>query len=300
MKLAVCPGRRPSPRSVRVLARRHSVAVDGDDDVAASQERQAVHRDLPIARPQAGRLGGAAGDDALYGGATLDGRPGLAGERRGERPRGDPDPGVAHLAPLDQLLHRAAGDVYRNRKADAFGVSRLAADLRVDADHLAKRVEEQPARVPPVDRGVDLDGVDDAVAGGKGLDGAPGSRHDAHGERARLAERASDRRHRLADDYVRRVTERHDDESMLGRSRLEEPDVIEQVPADDLGPHAVAVRELDVDLGCRLHCLGYDVPAARRGDHVGVREDVPVRRDDESRTLAFCVDVRATVIRIAA
>ena len=48
---------------------------------------------------------------------------------------------------------------------------------------------------------------------------------------------------------------------MLGRAHLQEADVVEQVPADDLGSHAVAVRELDVDLGCRLHCIGYDVPA---------------------------------------
>ena len=111
VKLAVCPGRRP----VATIRTRSSLVATASPSMATTtsppaRNVSAVHRDLPIARPQAGALGGAAGNDALDRRAALDGesRARRASDAR-ERLRRDPDPRVAHLAGLDQLLHRRGG-----------------------------------------------------------------------------------------------------------------------------------------------------------------------------------------------
>ena len=79
------------------------------------------------------------------------------------------------MAVLDERAHRALGCVDRDREAHAAVVSgpRLAADLGVDPDHPATRVEQRPARVAVRDRRVRLDRVDDVVPGdGQRLDRA--------------------------------------------------------------------------------------------------------------------------------
>ena len=71
-------------------------------------------------------------------------------------------------------------------------------DLLVDADHLAARVDQRPARVALVDGGVGLDAVRDGRAVG-GLQVAVGGRDDARGEREVVAERIADGDDGLAD-----------------------------------------------------------------------------------------------------
>ena len=51
-----------------------------------------------------------------------------------------------------------------------------------------------------------------------------------------------------ADDDTGGVAERHRVERVQRRVDLDEPDVVEEVPADDLRRHAVAVLELDVEV----------------------------------------------------
>src|SRR5437763_14333915 len=65
------------------------------------------------------------------------------------------------------------------------------------------------------------------------------------------------------------------------RVDLEQSDVVEEIPADDLGLNPVAIGELDVDVarGRGLRALA-DVR-----DHVRAGQDVARGRDDEARTL---------------
>jgi hypothetical protein len=88
------------------------------------------------------------------------------------------------------------------------GETRIRADLRVDPDHATACVEERPARVPPVDGCVDLNGVRELVDRRQGRERAPDRRDDADRERALVPERASDGRDGIADRDRRRVPER--------------------------------------------------------------------------------------------
>ena len=68
----------------------------------------------------------------------------------------DPEVAAEHPAVLHQLRDDLGGDVDRDREADRL---RAADDRGVDADHLAARVQQRPARVARVQRGVGLDHV---------------------------------------------------------------------------------------------------------------------------------------------
>src|SRR6185312_3576459 len=99
--------------------------------------------------------------------------------------------------------------------ADALCSSRVATNLRVDADDLATRVEEWATRVPTVDRRVRLDGIDDVVKTGKRPNRPLGGRHDSDREGARLPERAADRGDRLADDHLGGIPQRNGCERVI-------------------------------------------------------------------------------------
>ena len=132
-----------------------------------------------------------------------------------------------------------------------------------------------------VDRGVGLDRVDQREVGGQRVDRAVNRRHDADAERVLVAERAPDRRYRVAHGDGGRIAERNRVERVIGGIDLEEPHVVEHVPADHLGRNPVAVLELDVDpVG------GVDGrPLARVRDHVRVGQDVALRGHHEPRAL---------------
>src|SRR5436190_13452594 len=71
---------------------------------------------------------------------------------------------------------------------------------------------------------------------------------------------------------------------MRARVHPQHPDVVEQIPTDDLGGQAVAVLELDVDL---RRCGDLPVLALTGGrDYMRVREDEAVLRDDEPGPLS--------------
>ena len=161
--------------------------------------------------------------------------------------RHDPDVGVGDLAVRDQLLHRAARGVDRHREADPLGRAGVAADLRVDPDHAAARVEQRAARVAVVDRRIGLDRVDERVAGGQRVDRAARCRDDADAERVRVAEGAADRGDGRADGDGRGVAERNRCERVVARVDLQQSHVVEDVPADDPRRRRGRVLELDVD-----------------------------------------------------
>ena len=68
---------------------------------------------------------------------------------------------------------------------------------------------------------------------------------------------------------------------MVFRVDLHQGHVVEDIPADDSRCNPVAVLKLDVDAAGAVH----RAPLTRVGDHVRVREDVAVLRDDEARAL---------------
>ena len=69
---------------------------------------------------------------------------------------GDADHGAAHLAVRNEVVHHLLGQRDGDREAVAGVEAGAAGDRAVDADHLAADVDERPARVAGVDRGVGL------------------------------------------------------------------------------------------------------------------------------------------------
>ena len=122
---------------------------------------------------------------------------------------------MVDLARGEQLVDHGLDGVRRDGEADAdVPVARATGlDLRVDPDHGAERVEQGPAAVAVVDRGVGLDHVVDRVAVRR-LDGALEGTDDAGRDGALEAERVADRDDRVAHLDLRRVGERE------GRQRI--------------------------------------------------------------------------------
>ena len=119
---------------------------------------------------------------------------------------------------------------------------------------------------------------------GQRVDRALGCGHHSHAQRVDVPERAPDRRNRLADPDLRGISERHGVELVIGGIDLDQPNVVVDVPPNDLRRDPIPVLELDEQL-----VGGRDLAAtfARVRDHVRVREDVALRRDDEARALCL-------------
>ena len=132
-----------------------------------------------------------------------------------------------------------------------------------------------------VDRGVDLDRAGDVVVRGQGLDRALRRRDDADRERAScpnglpITATGSPTTTRLESPSG------SGDNRVVARVDLDHADVVEQVPADDLAGEPVAVGEHDVDAGGAVDRRSL----AGVRDHVRVREDVALVRDDEAGAL---------------
>src|SRR4029079_8692001 len=101
------------------------------------------------------------------------------------------------------------GGIDWDREADALGLAALTADLGVDPDHAAARVEQRASGVAVVDRRVGLDRVDELEVGSQGVDRAMDRRDNTHAERVLVAERAADRGHGRPDRNRRGVAERN-------------------------------------------------------------------------------------------
>jgi hypothetical protein len=255
----------------------HRLAGDLGDDVAARAVGLGLEVDRAAAAAQPRLLGGPAGRDLLHPGARVDIEIEAIDELRVQLDRRDPEIGVLRLAALAQHVERALDRVDRHREADALAAARGRLDLLIDADDLAVGVDERAAGVAGVDRRVGLDRTRDAEAGQR-LDRAIDRRDHADRQRLALAERRSDRRHRLADLDVMAVAERQRPEREPLRVDLQQRDVRVRIGADDLGLDRVAVRELDVDLARPLERV-----ALAGGDDVRVGGDLAVAVEHEPR-----------------
>ena len=172
---------------------------------------------------------------------------------------------------LDDLRRDRLDGVDRHREPDADVAARAGVagrDLRVDADHVAARVEQRAAGVALVQGGVGLDHVVDRVAVRR-ADDALERAHDPGRDGAVVAERVADRDHRVADADGVGVAERQRRQRPRVRVDLQHRDVGRGVGADDLRLHALVVREADVD-------------RARVLDDVVVRDDVAGLVDHEA------------------
>jgi hypothetical protein len=166
------------------------------------------------------------------------------------------------FCPASACRISGAGDVDRDREADAAGI---LGNRRVDPDHGAGGVQEWPAAVARVDRGVGLDQVVERAS--VGLDLAADRGHDAarHAVRER-PERASDRDDQLAD--LERVRVAHRGRRQPGRVDLHDRQIGQRVDPVDRAVVLGPVLQLDAE-------------GVRAGDDVPVGEDPAVRVEDD-------------------
>ena len=124
-----------------------------------------------------------------------------------DRPDADADAAARDLAGA-QLRQQLADGVARDREADAHVALRHAGrgDRRVDADHLAAKVQQRTAGVPRIDRRVGLEDVGESLFGHRQVRRAVGA-DDADADGVREAERVADRHHPVARLHLRRVAE---------------------------------------------------------------------------------------------
>src|SRR6476661_3016285 len=147
----------------------HGVAdgprADRDDELVRGADALALEADDDVAGLDPGLGRRSPGGDGV--GGVVD-RCALAGEGAAEL---DPDDRVGRLAGRDELVGGASRLVARDGEAEpdaATGRSARARhprDRAVDADDLARHVEQRSAGVAGVDRGVGLDRVDEGGLG---------------------------------------------------------------------------------------------------------------------------------------
>src|SRR6202040_175562 len=184
------------------------------------------------------------------------------------------EPANPGLAVFAQLLDHRQRRLHRPGETDTDRPAGGRDDRRVDADDFALEVEQRPARVAAVDRGVGLN----AVVVGPGIELAVAPGHDAGGDAAAEAERIADRDHPFAQPYLLGVAELHRLERLVGLP-AQQRDVGFLTPADQLGLELGAVVEDDVDLvGFRDHVIvGYH-DSLRIDDEAGAERIDAARR----------------------
>ena len=177
---------------------------------------------------------------------------------------GNADEAAPHPAVPDQFAQHDLRGIAGDRKADAL---RAHDDRGVDADHVAMRGDQRPARIAGIERGVGLDHVLDQAAGLRTQRAAERGDH-ARGDGRFKPERIADRDHELAAPQRLGVAERR------GR----------QVA------HGIGAQQREIGVGIlaqqpRLHHAAFGIGQpqfARALDHMAVGQDETVRRDDDA------------------
>ena len=124
-----------------------------------------AHVGLLVAAAHSGPLGRAAGNHLLHQHAGIDRQAHLRGQIRSNRIGHDAQRGPLDAPVAGQVGQHGLGRVDGNGKADARTlVGAVGGDHRVDADHLAARVQQRAAGVAGIDGRVGLDGVFDRRA----------------------------------------------------------------------------------------------------------------------------------------
>src|SRR5713226_4799234 len=179
-----------------------------------------------------------------------------------------------HVTIAHELGHDALGNVDGNGKADSGGRARRRFDLRIDADHAAMRIQQRPAGISRIDRGVSLNrafNLPPILRPNGSLQATDYSR----GQRAIKSERISDRQNFLAYHKFVRIAQRHD--RHLFPRRLQQSNngqVGVWIATDHFGGIVFAAAKTYRQL------LGI-------GDDVKIRKDVALLVDDRTRAGAF-------------
>ena len=191
---------------------------------------------------------------------------------------------VARLAGRAQLAERAAHGVDRHREADARALAARSSDLRGDAEHAAARVEQRPAGVAVVDRGVGLDRArrsrsrSATRSSGRGAEITP-TDSDWSSPNGRADGRRRARRPPASRDRAERQRVQGQARRRRPRSSATSENGIE---ADDLGRHLVAVGEAHVDVAARASDRCGPRRRSRRGRWSAISPS-PSRRRSPSR-----------------
>ena len=168
-------------------------------------------------------------------------------------------------AVLDQLFADPLGEVNRDGESHALVPAVVRGDRGVDSDHLAVEVDQRPAAIAGIDRGIGLDVIFTVDA-----DSASGGADDAGSDRALQPERLAEGQHPIANLHGAAVAELGDGQGFF---------------ALDVNQGQVAGRiGLDVE-PLELAAIGqshHDLSAA--ADDVVVGEDHAAGIDDDSRT----------------
>ena len=218
----------------------------------------AVELDDDVARLDAGGFGRAlvvdAGDQGAARGLDVE----AFGDFVGDLLDADAEPAAAKLAELAQLIDHAGNRLRGHREADADRAAGRRNDQRVDADHVAIKIEQRAAGIAAVDGGVGLDVVVVRTL----ADVAIARRYDARRDGAAEAEGIADRDHPFAEPQLVGIAEPDRGQRLVRvRRKLQHREIGLLVDADQFRFELAAVVHDD-------------------GDFVGVRDDVIVGHDD--------------------
>jgi len=242
----------PEPRHLRaqLLVRGDRAGADRDDDVAALQ---------------AGARRGAVRVGVRHDGAAQVGQAERPRQVRGQRLHGEPGVAPDDAAVLHEVVEHLVRHGRRDGEADPLVAAAAREDRRVDADHLAARVDQRPARVAGVDGGVGLDEV--FVVGEAEVAAADGT-DDPHRHGPAEAERVPERQDDVADLHGVGVAEGR--VRQVRRLDAERGEIRARVDSEDARRQLPAIRERHPNLGRVL-------------DHVMVGQDGPMVVHEDAR-----------------
>ncbi len=158
------------------------------------------------------------------------------------------------------IHHRINGD----RKRDTHEPARLTENLRIDADHFTIQIEQGPARIAGIDRGIGLN------EGGIGLvrQGTIDGGHNAGCHSVVETERRADGQHPLAHLEIGGLAEFHH-RQFVGLN-LEHGHIGTGIRTDQAGLELALVGQRHRNLVSACH-------------HMGIGQHIAVRRDNETR-----------------
>jgi hypothetical protein len=242
------------------------VRRDLPERVLGALRALAVDRQHDVAGLQAGRRGRAVDVEVGDDDAAVR-EPELLRLRVGDVLGHDADPAADHAPVVEDLLHHAAREIDRDRKADALDTGRAGVFRQhrgVDADQFAGRVHQRAAGVALVDGRV---GLDEVLEGRDAELAAAGGADDAVRHGLRQAQRAADRQHFVADLQPVGASQRH--HRQFPELDPQHGEVGVRIAPDDRRLGHAAVSELDHDR------VGI-------GDHVVVGGDVTLVVEDHA------------------
>src|SRR5215472_8003594 len=249
------------------------LAVDGYNDIASNVEPGHAREYNTISAADAGLSRGSALGGHFDQQTFLHGQIQRLAEPAGDRDRLNAEDGPVHAAGADEVIGDIFCGVDRDSEANACRGSAGCVDCRINADHVAMRIDQRTAGIPAVDGRIGLD----RFFNGRGLGGAYGSANGAdHAgcERRLKAKWVADGQNFLSYLNAVGVPKLQGGELLSSRVNLDERNIIALVGANGFRRVARLISQDHFD-------------GLRSFDDVVVRENVAARINDETgpRTL---------------